>query len=153
MAEVAVRLAAKAYAAGQRLLVLGDAAELAALDLALWTQSKASFIAHGLAGGPHDAAQPILLSPRLELVNRASRLEPVNGANRLEPVNGARVLLLLGHGLPPEFDGLDRLLNLFDDGMPSHARARADWKAIGTRHGVERSYWQQSIRGGWEKKA
>jgi DNA polymerase-3 subunit chi len=133
--EVAVKLAAKAHAQGLRLLVLGERAGLEALDAALWTDRPDSFLAHGLAGGPHDADQPILLS---ETVDRP---------------NGATLLLSLEAGLPDALDGFDRVLNLFEDGTPAHERARADWKALVARQGLTRSYWQQTDRGGWEKKA
>ena len=133
--HVAVRLAAKAHAQGQRLLIMGTAAQLAALDKALWTDDPESFLPHAVAGGPQDADQPILLSP-----------EP-------EPANGARLLMLLEVGLPGSFDAFDRVLNLFNDGSEAHTRARADWKALGSRDGVQRSYWQQTGRGGWEKRA
>ena len=130
---VAVKLAARAVASGERLLVVGGADALAALDVALWAEE--GFLAHAVAGGPDDAEQPILLS------------------ERMEAVNGAAFLMLLETGLPPEFDAFRRVFNLFDDGGEAHTRARADWKAISAREGVERTYWQQKPGGGWEKKA
>ena len=61
--------------------------------------------------------------------------------------------MILETGLPPGFDSFDRVLNLFEDGTPAHERARADWKALQARDGVERSYWQQKEGGGWDKRA
>jgi len=133
--EVALRLAAKAHAAGQRLLILVASAQLEPLDRALWVEDRDSFLPHAIAGGAHDAEQPILLADQLPA----------------EPPNGARLLMLLEQGLPPEFAGFTRLLNLFDDNSPAHHRARTDWKAIGSRSGLDRSYWRQTPRGGWEK--
>ncbi|WP_374387158.1 DNA polymerase III subunit chi [Sandaracinobacter sp.] len=133
-AEVAVRLSAKAMEGGQRLLVIGPADRLAALDKALWTLLPDSFLPHGLAGGADDAEQPILLS------------------ETVTPANGARLLLSLEAGVPGEMDGFDRVLNLFEDGSPAHERARRDWKALSARDGLTRSYWQQTERGGWEKR-
>jgi DNA polymerase-3 subunit chi len=134
-ADVAVRLSAKALEGGQRLLVIGAPDRLAALDKALWTLIPDSFLAHGMAGSAQDADQPILLS------------------ETVEPVNGARLLLSLEAGVPGGMDGFDRVLNLFEDGTPAHERARLDWKALSTREGLTRSYWQQTERGGWEKRA
>ena len=134
-ADVAVRLSAKALEGGQRLLVIGASDRLAALDQALWTLIPDSFLAHGMAGGAQDADQPILLS------------------ETVEPVNGARLLLSLEAGVPGGMDGFDRVLNLFEDGTPAHERARLDWKALSAREGLTRSYWQQTERGGWEKRA
>jgi DNA polymerase-3 subunit chi len=133
--DVAVKLAGKVLQSGQRLLVLGEAARLAALDKALWVAEPDSFLPHAMAGGAQDAEQPILLS------------------EAALPANGARLLMLLEIGIPADLDGFDRVLNLFEDGTDAHGRARADWKALGGRDGVERTYWQQTDRGGWEKRA
>ncbi|MFN7397689.1 MAG: DNA polymerase III subunit chi [Sandaracinobacter sp.] len=133
--EVAIRLAEKALAGGQRLLVISARERLETLDRLLWIHTDHSFLPHALAGGAHDADQPILLS------------------EAAEPANGARLLLSLEAGLPTALEGFDRLLNLFEDGTPAHTRARADWKALSARDGVERSYWQQTERGGWQKQA
>ncbi len=129
-----MRLAAKAYASGQRLLVVGGADQLAALDRALWVSDPDSFLAHGRAGGAGDTDQPILL------------------AETSAPANGASLLMLLETGLPAGFDRFERVLNLFDDGSEAHSRARADWKALGGRNEVSRAYWQQKEGGGWEKR-
>jgi len=133
--EVAVRLAEKALGQGKRLLIVGDRARLEELDRLLWTQADHSFLPHALAGGPHDSEQPILL------------------AETPEPANGAPLLLSLEAGIPADLSAFERVLNLFEDGTAAHSRARADWKALADRDGVVRSYWQQTERGGWEKKA
>lgn len=133
-AEVAVRLSAKVLESGQRLLVVGERPRLEALDKALWALVPDSFLPHALAGGTFDADQPILL------------------AETAEPVNGAKLLLSLEAGVPGAMDGFERVLNLFEDGSPAHERARLDWKALGSRDGLTRSYWQQNERGGWEKR-
>ncbi len=136
--EVAVRLAVKAFGGGQRLLVLAPPERLEALDRLLWTFDDASFLPHGQAGTADDAEQPVLLAPAL---------------GDAAPANGARLLMLMETGLPAGFDAFDRVLNLFEDGTPAHERARADWKALQARDGVERSYWQQKEGGGWDKRA
>lgn len=131
---VAVRLAAKAVAAGQRLLIVAESARLETLDRALWEADADSFLAHGIAGTDDDGLQPILLS------------------DQAVPGNGARLLMLLEHGLPAAFDQFERVFHLFEEGGAAHARARLDWKAVGQREGVERSYWQQTERGGWARR-
>lgn len=133
--EVAIRLAEKALAGGQRLLVIGARERLETLDKLMWTYADHSFLPHGLAGGDHDAHQLVLLS------------------ETTEPANGAKLLLSLEAGVPATLDGFDRLLNLFEDGTPAHTRARADWKALADREGMTRSYWQQTERGGWQRQA
>lgn len=133
--EVAVRLIAKAYAAGSRILVTGHAGGLAALDKALWTMEPESFLPHAQAGAAEDAEQPILL------------------AETAEPLNGATLLISLQAGVPAGFERFERVLNLFEEGGEAHQRARADWKALAGVPDTSRSYWQQKERGGWEKMA
>lgn len=152
-ADVAVRLSARVLESGKRLLVIGERSRLEALDKALWTLLPDSFLPHALAGGDADSEQPILLS------------------EKAVPANGATLLLSLEAGVPGEMDSFERVLNLFEDGSAAHARARADWKALSARadmaeataradlteaaarDGLTRSYWQQTERGGWEKRA
>ena len=132
---MAIRLAEKVLAGGQRLLVIGARDRLEQLDKLMWTYADHSFLPHALAGGAHDADQPVLLS------------------ETVEPANGAKLLLSLEAGVPAALDSFDRLLNLFEDGSPAHTRARADWKALADRDGLTRSYWQQTDKGGWQKQA
>ncbi|MGQ4828389.1 DNA polymerase III subunit chi, partial [Enterococcus faecalis] len=63
-AELVVPLIARAtLGAGARLLVLSEAeAQLDRVSAALWQRFADSFLAHGRAGGAHDARQPILLA-------------------------------------------------------------------------------------------
>lgn len=132
--EVAVRLAEKVMDSRERLLVVGAPAVLQALDKALWEHVPDSFLAHAMAGGDHDAMQPILLSAVPE------------------PANGAALLMLVEHGVPASMDGFSRVLCLFADGSEGHRRARLDWKALADREAVARSYWQQKPGGGWEQR-
>ena len=53
----------KARGAGWRIAVRGvDAARMDWLDQKLWLGPEEGFLPHGLAGGDHDAHQPILLT-------------------------------------------------------------------------------------------
>lgn len=55
-------LLGKALGAGWRVAVRGtDAARMEWLDQKLWLGAEEGFLPHGLAGGAHDAAQPVLL--------------------------------------------------------------------------------------------
>ena len=75
----ATNLLTRAYGQGLRVAVRArDAARLEWLDAALWLGHKASFLPHGLAGGPHDAAQPILLTTQTTSPN-AARILPECG--------------------------------------------------------------------------
>ena len=55
------RLLDRALAAGLQVDVRGRSADrLNWLDQKLWLGGDERFLAHGLAGGPHDALQPVL---------------------------------------------------------------------------------------------
>ena len=85
---------------------------------------------HAPAGGPHDARQPILLSDSLEAPNGATFLALADGQWREGAEAFERVFLL--------FDG-----STIDD-------ARATWRRLGEREGMERNYWRQED-GRWTK--
>jgi hypothetical protein len=53
-------------------------------------------------------------------------------------------------GLPGDVTEFARVVNLFDDGTPAHARARADWRALRDREGLAPCYWRQD-GGRWVK--
>ena len=118
---------------GWRVAVRGrDAARLAALDQALWLRE--GFLPHGLAGGPHDALQPVLLT-----TGAAD-----NGAACLMALDGADVSA-------PEAQGLERVGILFDgNDQGAVAVARDQWRAL-TGAGVAAQYWSEET-GRWVLK-
>ncbi|MBB3356554.1 DNA polymerase-3 subunit chi [Novosphingobium capsulatum] len=122
-AELVLPLIARnTLGAGERLLVVSeDKGQLDRIGEALWTRLPDTFLANGQAGGPHDARQPILLSTTVSPANGAQFLALADGGWRES--EAARVFLLF----PP-----DRI----DD-------ARATWRLLGQREGVERKYWRQ----------
>lgn len=122
-AELVVPLIARnTLGAGERLLVVSeDDAQLDRIGEALWTRLPDTFLANGRAGGAHDARQPILLSTAVEPANGAQFVALADGGWR--ECEAARVFLLF----PP--DRIDE--------------ARATWRLLGTREGVERKYWRQ----------
>ena len=132
-------LIGKALEAGLRVALRGaDRDRMAALDLALWQGE--GFLPHGLAGGPHDADQPVLLvwdtTPATRLPNRPACLIALDGV-ALDPAEAA---------------GLDRVLVVFDGADPSQlAIARGQWKAL-TAAGVAAEYWNRD-GGRWTCKA
>jgi len=117
------KIALGTLGAGERLLVVSeDADQLARISEALWTRLPETFLANGMAGGEHDARQPILLS------------------HAPEPANSARYLAL-ADGVWREFDGAARVFLLFPPERIDDARGC--WRMLGTREGVERKYWRQ----------
>ncbi len=127
----------RALGQGWRVAVRGtEAKRLDWLDQKLWQGGDDGFLPHGLAGGPHDALQPVLLTTARETPNDAACLMAVDGAE-VKPEDAAamqRVCIL--------FDG-------GDDGAVNHARTQ--WKAL-TEAGVAAQYWSEEA-GRWQKKA
>lgn len=137
-AERTVRmLVEKSLERGWRVEVRGtERAALERLDAQLWQGPDDGFLPHGLAGGPHDADQPVLLTTRGPAANGAACLIAVDGA---APA-------------PDEVAALERVCVLFDglDGA-AVARAREQWKRL-TGAGCGAQYWSQES-GRWEMKA
>lgn len=123
-AESALPLIARnTLKAGQRLLVVSDSpVQRTRISDALWGL-KDSFLAHGAAGGAHDARQPILLS------------------DTPDPANGARFLALADGRWRDEAETFERVFLLFDNATIDDARGY--WKLLGQRDGVERRFWKQ----------
>lgn len=126
----------KARNAGWRVAVRGsEAARLDWLDQKLWLGPEEAFLPHGIAGGPHDALQPILLT------TGAAGNDP----QCLMTIDGAEVTA-------EEVQELERVCVLFDGNDPQAVDiARGQWKAL-TGAGCAAQYWSEAS-GRWEKKA
>ena len=130
-------LVGKALQAGWRVAVRGvDPGRMDWLDQKLWQGPEEGFLPHGLAGGPHDADQPVLLTTAPDMPNAAACLMTVDGAG-VEP---------------DEVQRLERVCILFDGNDPDAVQvARGQWKAL-TGAGCSAQYWSEEA-GRWEKKA
>lgn len=129
-------LLGKARQAGWRVAVRGtDPDRLAWLDEKLWLGADDGFLPHGLAGGPHDADQPILLATGPTKANNPSCVMSVDSADVT----------------PEEINGMERVCILFDghDDMAMQ-RARRQWKTL-TGAGCSAQYWSEEA-GRWEMK-
>ena len=126
----------RAVAQGWRVFLRGtDAASLARLDEKLWLGPEDGFLAHGLAGGAHDALQPVLLGQGAI----------GNAAQGLLLVDGAEVLAT--EALP-----LERVWVLFDGADAGQVQgARGLWTRL-TGAGMAAQYWSDA-GGAWVKKA
>ncbi|MDD9732837.1 DNA polymerase III subunit chi [Mameliella sp. AT18] len=127
----------KSLARGWRVSVRGTQAQrMDWLDQKLWLGPEEGFLPHGLAGGPHDADQPVLLT---------LDAKSANGPGCLMCIDGAEVA-------PEEVTALDRVCVLFDghDGAALQ-RARDQWRSL-TGAGCKAQYWSEES-GRWEKKA
>jgi DNA polymerase-3 subunit chi len=93
------KLARKVLQAGERLVIVsGDESQRAHLSKILWEQGGAVFLANGIAGGPHEARQPILLSDACAAPNEARMALIADGFWREEALAFDRVLLLFDAG-------------------------------------------------------
>lgn len=130
-------LLGKARQAGWSVVVRGtDKARMAWLDERLWLGAEDGFLPHGLAGGAHDAEQPVLLSAEGGIGNGAECVMSVDGAD-------------VETG---EVNDLERVCVLFDGNDPDAVqRARVQWKTL-TDAGCSAQYWSEES-GRWEKKA
>jgi DNA polymerase III subunit chi len=130
--QVIASIAEKVLESDGRLLIVGDEPFLARLDRMLWDVGPASFLPHGLAGGPDDARQPVLLSSNVDAPNQARNLLIADGQWRDAALT------------------YDRSFYLFDSSTLQAARLA--WKLLAGRDGVERRYWAQSD-GRWKQQA
>lgn len=125
----------KALDAGWRVELRGtESAAMERLDRQLWQGD--GFLPHGLAGGPHDADQPVLLTT---VGGGATQ------ADCIMSVDGAEVT-------PDEVTKAERVCILFsgaDDRAVEHARGQ--WRGL-TDAGAAAQYWAEEA-GRWVKKA
>lgn len=129
---VLAALATRLLKDSQRLLVVhADEAQLARLDRLLWSEGP-TFLPHGIAGGPDDARQPILLSITPDAPNLARNLLIADGDWRDAAL------------------AFERTFFLFDEDRLEPARLA--WKLLSGREGVERRYWARD-NGKWSQKA
>jgi DNA polymerase-3 subunit chi len=106
-----------------------------ALDAHLWTYRDEAFLPHGTVRDGSPAEHPVWITMGDENPNGANVRFLVDGADISHLAGYARIVML--------FNGNDQEMI---------ERARAAWKAV-RAEGHEATYWQQSERGRWEKKA
>ena len=127
----------------QRVLTRGQTAavlspsqdDLGRLDDVLWSFQPESFLPHRvLEPGQTADGDPIVLT-------------------RDKTACAGRDVLFFLHGFPPDLTDLEPTIAaiLFD--APAVQTARAQWKDLSANDTHTLTYWQQTERGGWEKKA
>ena len=126
----------RALAQGWRVAVRGaDRKRLEWLDERLWLGPEEQFLPHGLAGGPHDARQPVLLTTAAEAANAPQALAVIDGA-------AVR---------PDEADTLERIWVLFDGADAAAVQAARElYKAFRTA-GFPPQYWSEA-GGRWQRQ-
>ena len=133
--DTVATLLTRAQGQGWRVMLRGtDAARLQRLDARLWAEPPEGFLPHGMAGGAHDADQPVLLGM---------------GA----AVNGARALLLVDGATASEAEAaaMERVWLLFEGAdLAAVEAARGEWRRL-TGAGVAAQYWSDE-GGRWAMK-
>jgi DNA polymerase-3 subunit chi len=114
---------------------LGSDERVEAIDAHLWTYRDEAFLPHGTRRDGVAERQPVWLTATDDNPNAAEVRFLADGAEAGDIAAYRRVVML--------FDGND------PDAVD---RARAAWKAVKAA-GYDATYWQQSERGRWEKKA
>jgi len=128
------KLARKVMQTGERLLVVsGEASQREQLSRVLWEQDGAAFLAHGMAGTPDEARQPILISEAVAAPNGAGMAILADGQWREEAAGFARVMLL--------FDAAAR------DGA-AHL-----WRRFAADDAIDNRIFKQDESGGWREGA
>lgn len=128
------QIAQKILESGGRLLIVADdETRRGQIDQLLWTYSADSFLPHGQAGGEDDSRQPVLIAGSPDAANGARHIALVDGVWRDEAL------------------GFDRAFHFFDEERIREARAA--WKGLAEREGIERRYWKQNDAGRWEQAA
>lgn len=132
--QVLPRIAEKVVDSGGRLLIVAqDADRRDRLDKLLWSYAPASFLPHAQVGAGNDAIQPVLI-----------------GSDAIA-ANGARNIAIADARWRDEALDFDRAFHFFDD--EAIVEARAAWRVLADKVGVERRYWKQDENGRWEQAA
>ncbi len=127
-------IAVKVVESGGRLLIVsGDQAQRRQIDQTLWTWQPESFLPHAQAGAGDDTLQPVLIGAAVE------------------PANGARFVALIDGLWREEALTFDRAFHFFD--AERIVEARAAWKALADRDGLDRRYFKQDENGRWAQAA
>ncbi|MEE2688707.1 MAG: DNA polymerase III subunit chi [Pseudomonadota bacterium] len=134
--QVLPQLLEKTLERGWRAVVMaGSDDRVEALNVLLWNYTREGFLPHGSRKDSHPDRQPIWLT---------ERDENPNGANVLFLVDGANSTRIAEFQLCCEvFDGRDDF---------ALVAARNHWR-MRKEAGFDLTYWQQTERGNWGKKA
>jgi DNA polymerase-3 subunit chi len=125
--QVLPAIAARILAMGARLLVVADEPDrLERISAGLWNGPPDSFLAHGRAGEEGEGHQPILLGVTCAAANGARHVALADGLWREEALD------------------FDRVFHFFDDSTIE--AARASWRALAKRDGIESRYFKQDGR-------
>ncbi len=119
---------------GERLLVVSaDELQRSALDRLLWEYSPESFVPHAQIGNGSNEVQPVVIAAEVNAANGAKFVALVDGEWRDDALD------------------FERAYHFFDEDRIGAARAA--WKGLAGREGIDRRYWKQNDAGRWEQAA
>ncbi|WP_145202441.1 DNA polymerase III subunit chi [Sphingobium sp. B2] len=125
--QVLPAIAARILAMGARLLVVAQEPDrLERISAGLWNGPPDSFLAHGHTGEAGEGHQPILLGTSCDAANGARHVALADGLWREQALD------------------FDRVFHFFDDSTIEPARA--SWRALAKRDGIESRYFKQDGR-------
>lgn len=131
--RVLPRIAERVLGEGNRLLIVSrDDALAQRLDEHLWNYRPDSFLPHARAGSGGESDQPVLISADIASPNGARNIALADGMWSDEALRFERVFLLFGE---------DRISD-----------ARATWRDLSKREGVECRFWKQDEAGKWSRE-
>ncbi|AKJ67137.1 DNA-dirted DNA polymerase [Pandoraea thiooxydans] len=125
----ACRLTRKVVTAGQRLVVVGEAASLREFDQQLWTFSALEFVPHCALDDALAPHTPVLLASTLDDAGTAPHYQ---------------VLLNLGGAVPPQFARFERVLEVVGRDPQELADARERYRFYRDRGYTLNNYDQRS---------
>ncbi len=130
------KLLAKTLEVGKRAVVMaGSPQRVDALNNLLWAYEPNSWLPHGSVKDGSPEEQPVWLT------------------TEDETPNGATFLFLSDGAISQHVADFERCFELFDGNSDEEVTAaRERWKGY-KEAGHNLTYWQQTERGGWEKKA
>ena len=132
--RVLPRIAERLLAEGGRLLVVADDDALALrIDRGLWNYRPDAFLPHARAGQDGDPNEPVLIAASIDAVNGARNVALADGQWRTAALDFERTFLL------------------FSDEHIEEARAA--WRSLGEKEGLERRFWKQDEAGRWSRMA
>lgn len=143
LAEALPPLLGRTLDAGERALVrCVDAAQVAALDEALWKVKTPAWLPHGTRAMGHGPRQPIWLTEGADVPNGATFLFLADGGPSAGEAAWDAGQLTMFRRIFDLFDGAD---------VDAVQRARQRWRAA-KEAGHTLVYWQQEARG-WKRAA
>ena len=128
----------KAYEKGHRVLIRTvDQGQAKHIDSLLWTANPESFLPHEVSSSSKDPkANPICITDAADNPNEAD------------------VLVSVGDMLAEDAQSFALCCDIFDGAVEDKLKAaRGRWKSYKEQGEATLSYFQQTDRGGWEKKA